>query len=90
MVIFPFFSFSALMLLVGWQGRHPTCKKYGGDGEVGTGYSGWSGAQPDGQCVTVSASVNLPLRHKVQKFSSGTGSPGWSQRTGRKTVVWWW
>ena len=24
----------------------------------------------------MSASVNLPLRHKVQKFSSGTGSPG--------------
>jgi len=35
----------------------------------------------------VSASVNLPLQHKVQKFSSGTGSPGWSQKKGRKTVV---
>ena len=33
------------------------------------------------------ASVNLPLHHKVQKFSSGTGSPGWSQKKGRKTVV---
>jgi len=35
---------------------------------------------PDGvepsQIVCVSASVNLPLRHKVQKFSSGTSSPG--------------
>jgi len=30
--------------------------------------------------VGVSASVNLPLHHKVQKFSSGTGSPGWSRR----------
>jgi len=41
--------------------------------------------------VGVSASVNLPLHHKVQKFSSGTGSPGWSRRKGRKTVgVWWW
>jgi len=39
----------------------------------------------------VSASVNLPLHHKVQKFSSGTGSPGWSQKKGCKTVVvWWW
>jgi len=39
----------------------------------------------------VSTSVNLPLHHKVQKFSSGTGSPGWSQKKGRKTVVvWWW
>jgi len=28
----------------------------------------------------VSASVNLPLHHKVHKFSSGTGSPGWSQK----------
>ena len=37
--------------------------------------------------VNVSASVNLPLHHKVQKFSSGTGSPGWSRKKGRKTVV---
>jgi len=35
----------------------------------------------------VSASVNLPLHHEVQKFSSGTGSPGWSRKKGRKTVV---
>jgi len=40
------------------------------------GQDGWS----------VSASVNLPLHHKVQKFS-GTGSPGWCQKKGRKTVV---
>jgi len=37
--------------------------------------------------VSVSASVNLPLHHKVPKFSSGTGSPGWSRVKGRKTVV---
>jgi len=37
--------------------------------------------------VGVSASVNLPLHHKVQKFSSGTGSPGWSRKKGRKTFV---
>jgi len=37
--------------------------------------------------VSVSASVNLPLHHKVQKFSSGTGSPGWSQKKGCKMVV---
>jgi len=36
--------------------------------------------------VSVSASVNLPLHHKVQKFSSGTGSPGWSRKKGRKMV----
>ena len=37
--------------------------------------------------VCVSACVNLPLHHKVQKFSSGTGSPGWSRKEGHKTVV---
>ena len=37
--------------------------------------------------VGVSASVNLPLHHKVQRYSSGTGSPGWSLKKGRKTVV---
>jgi len=35
----------------------------------------------------VSASVNLPLHHEVQKFSSGTGSPGWFRKMGHKTVV---
>jgi len=48
---------------------------------------------PDGvapsRMVGVSASVNLPLHHKVQKFSSGTSSPGWSWKKGRKTVVVW-
>jgi len=46
---------------------------------------------PDGvapsQVVCVSASVSLALHHKVQKFSSGTSSPGWSRKNGRKTVV---
>jgi len=37
--------------------------------------------------VSVSAFVNLPLHYKVQKFSSGTGSPGWSRKKGRKMVV---
>jgi len=27
------------------------------------------------------------LHHEVQKFSSGTGSPRWSRKKGRKTVV---
>ena len=35
----------------------------------------------------MSASVKLPLHHKVQKFSSGTGSPRWSWKKGHKTVV---
>ena len=46
---------------------------------------------PDGvapsRMVGVFASVNLPLHRKVQKFSSGTGSPGWSGKKGCKTVV---
>ena len=37
--------------------------------------------------VGVSASFNLPLHHKVQKFSSSTGSPWWSRKKGHKTVV---
>jgi len=40
--------------------------------------------------VGVFASVDLPLHHKVQKFSSGTGSPGWCRKKGRKMVVVWW
>ena len=37
--------------------------------------------------VCVSASVNLSLHHKVQHFSSGTGSPSWSRKKGRKMVA---
>jgi len=51
----------------------------------------WALVSPHGvvlnRMVGVSASVNLPLHHKVQKFSSGTGSPGWSRKKGSKTVV---
>jgi len=51
----------------------------------------WALVSPDGEVpshmIGVSASVNLPLYHKVQKFSSDTGSPGWCQKKGRKTVV---
>jgi len=39
--------------------------------------------------VSMSASVNLPLHHKVQKLSSGTDSPGWSRKKGRKKFVVW-
>jgi len=66
------------------QEGHPACKNMGGDGGGGHWLvqmewrtAGWS----------VSASVNLALHHKVQKFSSVTGSPGWSRKKGRKTVV---
>jgi len=56
------------------------------------GWWRWALVSPDGVApswmVGVSASVNLLLHHKVQKFFSGTGSPGWSRKKGRKTVVW--
>jgi len=51
----------------------------------------WALLSPDGVVpswmVCVSASVNLPLHHKVQKFSSGTVSPGWSRKKGHNTAV---
>jgi len=55
------------------------------------GWWRWVLVGPDGvvpsRMVGVSVSVNLPLHRKVQKFSSGTGSPGWSRKKGRETVV---
>jgi len=80
-------AFSALTLLIGWQEGHPACKKMGG-------WWRWALVSPDGvapsRMISVSASVNLPLHHKVQKFSSCTCSPGWSWKKGRKTDVVWW
>jgi len=76
--------FSALTLLVGRQEGYSACKKY-------EGWWRWALVGPDGvsprRMIGVSASVNLPLHRKVQKFSSGTGSPGWSRKKGHKTVV---
>jgi len=78
-------AFSALTLLVGWQEGHPARKKIWG------GWCRWALVSPYGvatsQMISVSASVNLPLHYKVQKFSSGTDSPGLSRKKGRKTVV---
>ena len=55
------------------------------------GWWRWALVSPDGVApslmVGVSASVNLPLHHKLQKFSSGTGSPGWSRKKGHNMVV---
>jgi len=55
------------------------------------GWWRWAMFSPDGVAtswlVGVSASVSLPLHHKVQKFSSGTGSPGWSRKKGRKMTA---
>jgi len=75
------------MLLVGREEGRPVCKNYGA-------WWRWALVSPDGvapiRMVGVSTFVNLPLHHKVQMFSSGTGSPGWSLKKGRKTVVVWW
>ena len=72
------------MLFVVRQEGHPACKKYGG-------WWRWARVSSDrvapSWMVSVSASVNLPLHHNAQKFSSGTGSPGWSRERGRKTVL---
>ena len=51
----------------------------------------WMEWHPAGWSVCLPVLVNLPFHHRVQKFSSGTGSPGWSRKKGLKTVVvWWW
>ena len=77
-------AFSALTLLVGRQEGHPAYKNMGG-------WWRWALVSPNGvapsRMVGLSASINLPLHHKVQKFSSGTGSPGWSRKKGCKIVV---
>jgi len=55
------------------------------------GWWRWALLSPDGvvpsRMVGVSASVSLPLHRKIQKFSSGTGSPRWSGIKGHKTVM---
>ena len=77
------FYFVLHTLLVGRQEGHPACKKWG---MVAVALVSQDGVAPS-RMVGMSASVNLPLHHKVQKFSSGTSSPGWSRKKGRKTVV---
>jgi len=80
------FAFSALTWLVWRQEGHLISPV-----KNMVGLWGWALVSPDGvapsRMVSLSASVNLPLHHKVQKFSSGTGSPGWSRTKGRKMVV---
>ena len=80
------FTFSALTLCLGGRKRIRPVKN--------GGWWRWALVSPDGvarcRMVGVSASVNLPLHHNVQKFSSGTGSPGWSWKKRRKTDVMWW
>jgi len=59
-------------MLVGRQEGHPACNKMGG-------WWRWALVSLDGvvpnRMVCVSASVNLPLHDKMQKFPSDTSSP---------------
>ena len=54
------------------------------------GWWRWAMVSPYGvatsRMVCVPASVNLPLHLKVQKFSSGTGLPGWSRKRAIKRL----
>jgi len=77
-------AFSALPLMVGRQkGIRPV--------KIMGGWWRWALVSPDGvapsRMVCVFASINLPLHHKVHKFSSGTGSSAWSRKKGHKMVV---
>jgi len=55
------------------------------------GWWRWALVSADGvassQMVSVSASVNLPLHHKVQKFSSAPAHPG---GPGKRAIKWLW
>jgi len=75
-------AFSALTRLGSRKGIQPV--------QMG-GWWRWALISPAGvapsRMVVVSASVNLLLHNKVQKFSPGTGSHRWSRKNGRKMVV---
>ena len=64
---------SALTLLVGRQEGHPACKKQWGMVEVGTGWSGWSGAQPHGRCLPL---LVFPCTRKSRSFLLAPAHPG--------------
>jgi len=69
-----YFAFSALILLVGQQEGHLAHKIYGGV------WWRWALVSPDGaapsRMVSVSASVNLPLHHKVRSSLLALAHPG--------------
>jgi len=82
------FAFSTLTQLGSRKGIQPVRNMGDGGGEHWLVWMEW---RPAGWSMCLPVFVNLPLHHKDQKFSSGTSSPGWSRKKGRKTVVvWWW
>ena len=77
-------AFSAFTLLVGRQGGHPACKKLGdGGGGHWLVRMEWHPAR----WLACLPLLIFPGTIKSRSFSSGTGSPGWSYKKGRKTVV---
>jgi len=74
--------FSALTLLVGRQEGHPACKKQWGMVEVGTGWSGWSGAQPDGRMPL----LVFPCTIQSRSFLLAPAHQGGS---GKRAIKWW-
>ena len=82
------FAFSALTLLVGWQEGHPACKKLSGG--VLAWLSAWSEVQTciwPSWCHCHSHSLSLASVKSSWFYLSGTGSPVYSQKKGRKTGV---
>ena len=74
-----------MTLSVGRQEGQPACKKWG-IVEVGTGWSGWSGAQPDGHCLPL---LIFPCTIKSKRSllaPAHLGGPG--KRAVKR--LWWW
>ena len=77
---------SCLQCFDTWLGGRKGIRSVKNMGDGRWALVGLDGVAPS-RMVSVSASVNIPLHHKVQKFSSGTASLRWSRKKGRKTVV---
>jgi len=55
---------------------------------VGTGQSGWSGAQPDGRCVNLLLICPCTIKTRVLFLAPAhPGGPG--KRAVKRVMVWW-
>ena len=71
--------------MVGQQEGHPACKKIAGKVEVGTGWSGWSGAKLDGRCLPL---LIFPSTMQSRSSLLALAHPG---GPGKRAVKWlWW